>query len=276
MGLAIETILAAKQNITGGAFEDLTPGSGDSFTIRSFADGSRARLEELWGLDNTSAAQFSLKSPRMHDQVRGILLAVPSGAATGENPEEPHHLLPAYMTSPVYQSDQLSVQVNGTANDDTLFAYTIHYEDLPGSDAQFHSWGVVEPMIKNLVGILVQPTSGAAVYGTPVTLDSVDDRLKADTDYAILGAQCSLPTGLISIQGPDLANYRIGIPGTIDPAESGDFFIQADRKYGTPHIPVINANNKGSTTISAATSNTASARNVTLIMAELTSRLTRR
>src|SRR5262245_59784419 len=166
MGLAIETILAAKQNITGGAFESLTPGSGDSFTIRSFADGTKAYLEELLGLDNTSVAQFSLKSPRMHDQVRGILLAVPSGAATGANPEEPHFLLPSYLRSPVYQSDELTVQVNGTANDDVLFAYTIHYEDLPGSDAQFHSWDVIEPLIKNEVGILVTPTAAAAAYGT--------------------------------------------------------------------------------------------------------------
>jgi hypothetical protein len=276
MGLAIETILAAKHNITGTNFEDLTPGNGDSFTIRSFAGGSRATLEELWGLNAEHVAQFSLKSPRMHDQVRGILLAVPSGAETGENPEEPHSLLPAYMTSPVYQSDQLSVQVKGTANDDVLFAYTIHYEDLPGSDAQFHSWGVVEPMIKNLVGILVVPTQGQAAYGTPVTLDSTDDRLKADTDYAILGGQVDVPTGLISIQGPDLANYRIGFPGTTDPSLSGDFFVQADRKYGTPHIPVINANNKGSTTITAAAADTTSAVNVTLIMAELTQRITRR
>jgi hypothetical protein len=276
MGLAIETILAAKHNITGGAFEDLTPGSGDTFTIRSFADGSEAYLEELWGLDNTNPAQFSLKSPRMHDQVRGILLAVPSGAATGENPEEPHFLLPSYLRSPVYQSDTLTVQVNGTANDDCLFAYTIHYADLPGSDAQFHSWDVVRPLIRNLVGILVQPTAGASVYGAAVALDSVDDRLKADTDYAILGLQCSLPTGLISIQGPDLANYRVGVPGTIDPAQSGDWFVQMDKKYGQPHIPVINANNKGSTVVYAATADTASARNVTLIMAELSSRLTRR
>lgn len=276
MGLAIETILAAKHNITGTNFEDLTPGSGDSFQIRSFAEGTRARLEDLWGLDAEHVAQFSLKSPRMHDQVRGILLAVPSGAETGENPEEPHVLLPSYMTSPVYQSDQLSVQVKGTANDDVLFAYTIRYEDLPGSDAQYHSWGVIEPLIKNEVGILTTPTQGQAAYGTPVTLDSTDDRLKADTDYAIFGVQVDTPTGLISIAGPDLANYRIGVPGTTDPSLSGDWFIQADRKYGTPHIPVINANNKGSTLIYAAAADSTSSVNVTLIMAELSQRLTRR
>src|SRR5262249_36847119 len=160
-------------NITGGAFENLTPGSGDTFTVRSFADGSRAWLEELWGLGAEHTAQFSLKSPRMHDQGRGILLAVPSGAETGQDPEKPPHLVPAPLGSPVYQSDTLSLQVNGTANDDVLFAYTIHYEDLPGSDAQFHSWDVIEPLIRNEVGILVQPTQGQGAYGTAVALDSV-------------------------------------------------------------------------------------------------------
>lgn len=276
MGLALETILAAKRNITGGAFESLNPGSGDTFNIRAFVEGSEAHIEEIWGLDGEHAAQLSIKSPRMHDQTRGILLAVPDGAATGENPEEPHHLLPGYLRQQVYQSDALTVQVNGTANDDTLFAFLVRYDNLQGASSSLHSWTEVSPLIKNLVGILVQPTNGIGNYGTPVTINSVDDRLKADTDYAILGALTTISTGLISIESPDFSNYRIGMPGTLDPVSSGNWFVDLDRKYQTPHIPVFNANNKGNTLIYTADSNTGATPNITVVLAELTAKLTGR
>lgn len=276
MGLALEVILAAKRNITGGAFENLNPGTGDSFSIRAFVEGSDAFIEEIWGLDNDNAAQLSIKSPRMHDQVRGILLAVPSGAATGENPEEPHSLFPGYLKSPVYQSDQLSVQVNGTANDDVLFAYLIRYENLQGSNASLHSWVEVEPLVKNYVGILTQPTNGIANYGATVAINSVDNRLKADTDYAVLGAIPSVSTGLIALQSPDFSNYRVGLPGNIDPVSGGNYFVELDRKYMTPHIPVFNANNAGSTLVQTADSDTGATPNVTWILAELSAKLTGR
>lgn len=270
MGLAVEVILAGKTNITGGAFEDLVPGSGDTFNVRAFEDGSRAWIEEIWGVDRNTDAQLSIKSPRMHDQTRGIRLAVPT---TGE---EPQHLLPGYLRQEVFQSDTLSVQVNGTANDDVIFAFLVRYENLRGADASLYGWAQVEPMVKNLVGILVQPTNGATVYGTPVTIDSVDDRLKADTDYAIFGAITDDPTTLIAVQAPDFANYRLGIPGTIDPVDSGNWFVDLAQKYHVPYIPVFNANNKGNTLISTADAGAGASPNITLILGELSQRLTRR
>jgi len=275
MGVALETILAVKQNLTGGAFEDLTPGSGDTFNVRGFSAGSAAYIEEVWGLDTASPAQLSIKSPRMHDQTRGVLLAVPDGSTGFASPEEPSHLLPGALKTQVYETDTLAIQVNGTAADDFLAAFFIRYDNLPGADASLHMWGEISPLIKNLVGILVQPTNGNGDYGTPVTLDSVDDRLKGNTDYAILGAVTDTPTGLISISGPDFSNYRIGLPGKTDPEDTGDFFVAMAVKYQLPHIPVLNSQNKGNTLVTTADATTGASPNVTLIMAELSAHLTR-
>jgi hypothetical protein len=276
MGAALQVILAVKQNLTGGGFENLTPGDGDSFTVRAFEDGSRAFIEEIWGLDSASAAQLSIKSPRMHDQTRGILLAIPDGSAGFAPVEEPSHLLPGYLQQEVYQSDALSVQVSGTAADDVLAAFLVRYDNLRGADASLHAWGEVWPLVKNLVGVLVQPTNGNGDYGTPVAINSVDDRLKADTDYAILGAVTDVATGLIAISGPDFSNYRIGMPGKIDPEDGGSFFVDLSNKYQIPHIPVFNANNKGNTMVTTADATTGGSPNITILMAELSARLTRR
>src|SRR5438552_16245274 len=104
MGHVCETILAAKDGLSGGGFENLSPGSNDTFSIRAFQEGAKAHLEEIWGLDTAHVAQLSIKSPRMHDQVRGLLLAIPSGAETGRAAQEPSLLLGSYLTTEVYQT----------------------------------------------------------------------------------------------------------------------------------------------------------------------------
>lgn len=270
MGLVIETILAAKQNITGGAFEPLNPGDGDVFTVRDFMSGSSAYIEELWGLDDAHQAQLSIASPRMNDGQEGLRLAIPSGTTDGPV-EEPQEIFPGPGRLPIYRADTPKVQVLGTANDDVLMAYTCRYENLEGSDVPYRTWDQVGPLIEKTFGILVQPTNGIADYGTPVTLDSVDDRLEADKSYALLGATCSLATGLISIAGPDTGRYRIGLPGKVDPVSGADYFIRMAAKYQLPYIPVIKATNKGSTLIYTADSNTGATPNVTLVLAQLSS-----
>lgn len=268
MGLVLETILAHKTAITGGAFEALTPGTDDTFTIRDFQPGSRAYIEEIWGGDNASPAQFSLASPRMNDGQEGLRLALPDGSAVGPA-EEPQVLFPGPSILPVYGADTLRVRVNGTAADDVLFAFTVRYENLEGSDVKLHNWGEIMPRITKTFGILVAPTNGTGDYGTPVTLDSSDDRLEADRLYALLGATSSISVPLISISGPDTGRYRIGMPGKVDPMDGGDYFVRMSAKTGRPWIPVIKSNNKGSTLITTADIGTGATPNITLVLAQL-------
>lgn len=268
MGVVYETILASKRNITGGAFEALIPGVDDTFVIRDYVRGSRAYIEDIWGLDAEHVAQLSIASPRMNDGQFGLRLALPSGAISGPA-EEPELLFPGPGRLPVYNADTLKVQVDGTANDDVLFALSVYYENLEGSAVNLYTWAQIESQLEKTFGILVQPTNGICAYGTPVALNSVDDRLEADKKYALLGATCDTPTGLIAIQGPDTGRYRIGIPGKVAPVCTADWFAQLDAKYPGGRIPVIKANNAGSTLISTADANTGATPNVTLILGQI-------
>lgn len=268
MGLVVETILAAKQLATGTVFELLTPGDGDSFTVRDYAPGSRAYIEEAFGLDDTTAAQFSISSPRMNDGQEGLRLALPSGAAVGPA-EEPQVLFPGPGVLPIYRADTIKYQAAGANGDNCIFGITSRYENLEGSDVPLMTWAEVEPQIEKTFGILVQPTNGTLDWGTPVTLDSVDDRLEADKKYAWLGLTLDTPTCIVALSGPDTGRYKIGMPGKVDPVNGGDYFARMSEKYRRPSIPIIKSNNKGSTLIYSADASAGATPNVTLVLAQL-------
>jgi hypothetical protein len=98
---------------------------------------------------------------------------------------------------------------------------------------------------------------------------STNDTLKANTDYALLGASSTLPATLISVVGPDTANYRVGCPLHWDIGKSSSYFVDQTVKYGRPGIPVINANNKGNTLVTACDAATNVATAAILFFAEL-------
>lgn len=268
MGLVIETILAAKSNLTGGGFEPLTPGTDDVFTVRDFQQGSKAWLEDIWGLDTASKAQFSIASARMNDGQEGLRIALPDGSAVGPA-EEPQVLFPGPSRLPVYRADTLKVQVSGTAADDAVFAYTIRYENLEDSDVHYQSWEQIEAQIEKTFGILVTPTAGTCDYGSPVTLSSSDDRLESDKRYALLGGLTDEPCALIAIQGPGTGRYRIGLPGKVDPTVGADWFVDRSKRYGQPCIPIIKSNDRATTLISAVQAAAGGTPNITLNLAQL-------
>lgn len=269
MGVVAETLLFGKQNLTGGAFEVLTPQGNDTNVIRDYEPGSRAYITEIWGIDDDNVAQFSIASPRMNDNTFGLRLVCPHDAAATTAVEEPQLLYPGPGIVPVYNADTLRVRVDGTAADDALLAFTVYYENLAASSVPFQSWAQVKPQITKTFGILVTPTNGNGTYGTPVALNSTDDRLEADKSYALLGCTVDTPTTLISVEGPDTGRYNVGMPGKVDPVVSTDWFPMISEKYGLPLIPIIKALNAGSTLISTADAITGATVNVTLILAQL-------
>lgn len=268
MGLAFEVVTGGKTAITGGAFEALTPASGNTFSIRNFEGPQGAQIEEVWIVNNASKGRLSIKSPRMHDQTRGLLVANAAPQAAALN-EEPSLALPGFATIPLYASDVLAVEYIGSASDDVVASFLVAYNDLQGADGRFVTWEAILSRIRSFVGILVTPTAGTITYGTAVALDSSDNRLKANTDYALLGADVDLACCTVGITGPDTSNYRVGMPGKVVPQGGGDWFVNLSRKYNKPHIPVINSNNKGNTLIDVVQADDAAAVNVTLILAEL-------
>lgn len=270
MPRAVQVINAFKQNLTGGAFEALAAGTGDSLSIANYREGSRASIDEIWAGDSAHAAQFSIRSPRLHDFVRGIRLGAQFNPTLSGADGDPQIIFPQYARQQVYKSDTLTVEVNATAADNVNLFYLVSYDDLPGSSARFANWQEILPSIRNYVGIFVNAVSGAAGdWGTSRALNADDDRLKADTDYALLGVTSTLPVGCISIVGPDTGNYRVGVPGSWAEHTVAGWFVDLSLKYGEAYIPIINANNRANTLIQLADAGGAITAQPHLIFAEL-------
>jgi hypothetical protein len=106
-------------------------------------------------------------------------------------------------------------------------------------------------------------------YGTAVALNATDDRLKADTYYAVLGVTSQLQASLVTIAGPDTSNFRIGLPIVLQQNLSAGWFVDMSLRYNIPAIPVINSNNRGNTLLQAAAASGAVATALTIILAEL-------
>lgn len=276
MGLAIETIIGYNGSLTGSTtFDALTAGNGNTFTVRNYADGAQADLEDIWAANSAHPYQISIKSPRMHDQVKGILVAGTPLSADASANFNPQSLIPGPMVQRLYSTDVLQVTANGSSSDVQNAAFNIRYTDLPGVNARFHSWDQLRGMIVNEVGILCQPTASATAgdWGAGVVLNAIDNRLHADTDYCWLGYQTSLPVTAVSMQGIDFGNLRVGGPGAYDISETGDFFVQQDLAYGVPHIPVFNSNNQGGILVAISKLATSGTPNVTLRFGQLSQKL---
>ena len=278
MGAALETLPVYVTSLTGSTtFNTVTYNTGQSGTVRSYEAGSAAYLEDVWASALAHPFQLSIKSPRMADQTKGLLLAGSSvNAAASADIFNPQTLMPGFLTQRVYSTDILTVSANGTASDVFVGTLNVRYENLGGVTARLATWGQIYPNIRNMVGILTQPTASgtAGVLGTGVALNSVDDRLWADTDYALCGITSSVPLTSICVTGVDVGNLQVGCPGFWNQADGADFFVRASLSYQTPHIPVFNSNNKGGIFISTADVAGATAANVTLIFAQLNSKFT--
>lgn len=267
MPQALQIINLFKQSLTGGAFEALAPGTGDSLTFQNVPQDSVSTFAEVWAVDDAHACELSFYASRWHDQQFGIRMEVPSGAAFAPV-NQPVNVLGGGAIQPIFPSDVLVPRVNGTASDNVNATALIYYENLPGIDARLMSWATFRTAYKNLVGINVSLTPGAGNYGNTVALNASDNRLHANTDYAVMGFTCKTPCALVALSGVDTGNQRVGGPVLGDPSHDEELFLDLAKKYDAALIPVINSNNAGAVNLQAANvNNTAIA--VDVMLAEL-------
>jgi hypothetical protein len=245
---ALQTLTFSKVSITGGAFEALSPIGTDSATFFNVPQGSGAYLAEIWATDNLHACEVSITASRFHDQTFGIRASVTSGATTAPI-NRAVCVSPIGVDQPIFPSDILSVQTNGTASDDVIVTITVYYPDLPGIHARLCTQDYVKQHTKNLVGINTNLTPGDGVAGTAVALNAADNRLHANTDYALLGYTCSLAFGSLTVAGVDTGNLKVGGPVLGLPEHDAMMYYDLAGAYNQPLIPVINSNNAGATTL---------------------------
>jgi hypothetical protein len=276
----LTSIGAFKQNITGGAFEALAAATADSLTVIAFPDNNNAWVEEVFAGNSANKMEVAVFSPRFGDNQFGLRLQSMFNPTLSGADGDPQLLLPRELDIPVYSTDLLNVQVNGTATNNVDVVLQLYYENIQGAGQRLATWDQVESLIgqanmtqSRVLGIEVTVTPGATGnYGTAVALNANDDRLQADFDYALLGYTTDQPVTSIGIKGPDTGFYRIPMPGFWDSRVTADWFIQQAKWRGTPHIPIINANNKATTFLDGLSAGNAGATKVSLILAQLSSR----
>lgn len=270
MPLGLELVLGFNGDLTSSVFEPLTPGNNQTFNIRNFTSG-KAYLEEVWGEDNTSAYTLSIKSPKMHDNVYGILMQgspLDYAAAVSLNPQT---LLPGDLVQEVYATDNLSVTVEGTTSDKFAASFLIRYEDISGIAARLYMPSIIMGAAANLVGVRVEAeTSGTAgQWGTSALFNSGLYKLKANTDYAVLGFTCSQPVVAVGLTGTDFGNLTLGGPGFFDQRWGGTYFVDLSERYGTAHVPVFNSNNAENINVAVADVATSTEVNVSFLCVQL-------
>ncbi|MCI0439353.1 MAG: hypothetical protein L0177_09510 [Chloroflexi bacterium] len=218
--------------------------SGDSLTVRD----SRAPvyLVAAWA-DFQVDGFIRFTSPLMHDAVVGMQLAIEAG----NNP-------PLYRSpfQQLFPQDSIVAFGAGSAvaGDIETASMLWLYHDLPGVDGYF-----IEPLellkrgeeIYSFTNTIATGIAGG--YSGSELINAEQDQLKANTDYAIIGANVAGAAACtIRWLGVDWGNLGVGMPGVTG---SGQFmsrwFWQLSQILGMPAIPVFNSSNKSNTFISA-------------------------
>ena len=275
MPRAVVLTTASKAGTTGGTFADsLTANSGDSLSVANYGNGG-ARITEMWGIDSDSVAEVQLIYTRpesTHDQSHGARFNIPALTPGGAAVVAAHNLLPGYVAINVFKSDTATIQVSSTAADDVLVSYNILYDDLPGANAQLIDPSTVFGMQKSIVSVACNAVASATpgAYGATRALNADDDRLHANTYYAILGFSVQTQVTTISVKGPGTGGQRMGCPAGALDLRSDTWFVDQSVKWNLPLIPWINSNDKGNYLLEVADGEASTSPKIDILMVELT------
>jgi hypothetical protein len=260
MGVAAEVIAGFATN-PGAAFTALTPAPTNSFAIRATNSG-RVLLDEQWAKGAT-AGVFRIRSPKMHDFTTGLGFPYVANA--------PRTFLERVPPQPLFQVDTLTCEITGGAAETDVGCFMVWYEDVSGVAAQLATWDEIQGRVKNILTNQVNIAGAAALgnWSAGTALNATEDKLHADSIYALLGWESTNGVAAVAVQGADTGNLRIGGPSPAEPIETRDWFIRASQETGRPYIPLIKANNKGSTLVFQLDNAAGATNNTCLTLAEL-------
>lgn len=264
MGLAIDTVALDVHNAatTAVTLTAATAATGDSLQVRSFKDNGYAWLENVYLQGASAPRRVRLTSPRLHDNVTGV-----SWQAL-ENPTE--FLLPSEVQQPLYSADTLVAQMDAAASSDTVAALFNYYSDAPGLQADLRSWASIKGRILGVKPVEVDCTSAATIgQWSDTVITTTENQLKANYEYAVLGFIGSAAFCAVGIKGPCTSNLRICAPGASPSLKLTEYFKYMEDITGRPHIPVMQANDRGATFISVLANTASAADNVFAILAWL-------
>lgn len=260
MPLAAEVVAGFATN-PGAVFTGLTPAPTNTFAVRATNSGV-VYLDQQWAKGGT-AGVFRIRSPKMHDFVSGIGFPYQINAPRAFQERVPPQVL--------FQVDTLTCEITGGAAETDVGAFLVWYQDVSGLAAQLATWDEISGRIKNIITNQVNVSAPAALgnWSAGTAINATEDKLHADSLYALLGWESTVGVAAIAVQGADTGNLRIGGPSPVEPLETRDWFVRQSIIKNRPYIPIIKANNKG-TTLVFQVDNLAGVANLTfLTMAEL-------
>lgn len=241
---AIDTI-ASFQTTVGSTLAAGVFATGDSGVVRNFPGTAHCRIIEAMYDDVTTALQWRVRSPLLHDNVQGISFDPGSTAIS--------NLLSNYVAQYVQPQDTLTFEfTTAAATGKALGALLLYYDQLPGASARLYGLGDIAPIIKNIKPVRVTVGSGANTAGQwfDTVITATENLLHANTDYAVLGISFNQPVAAVAIKGIDTGNLRCSVPGGINNPFGPDYFLRSASELGLPLIPVINSANAGATFVS--------------------------
>lgn len=261
---AIDTI-AAYQGTVNSTLAAGVMATGDSASVRALGPGGTARLIAAFYDDVTTPLAARVRSPLLHDPVRGIQFN-PGAAA-------PALLYPSPIPQPLKAQDQLTFELStAAATGKALLATSIYYQGSGTLPARLFSPGDIYPLIENVKPVLVSVGSGANTAGQwyDLAINTTEDLLHANTDYAVLGITLDVAVAALGVKGIDTGNLRVCCPGGTNNPYGASYFAQLSMWTQLPCIPVVNSANKAATFLSLISSAaTGAASSATIYLAEL-------
>jgi len=218
--------------------------AGDSAQVRSTGNIIGGILLGLW--TNAQAVGFTqVLFPYGHDMSRNIRYR--------NTANSPVNAIPSWASQPMKSQDLITVTQGGSAvagDVETIHAL-LGYPDLDGGSDKYINVEELQSRCEELVTIEDTITATAAsAYSGARALNAVTTTLKANRNYAVLGALIGGNGGALSIRGQDTGNLRAAMPANqLSQPETRDWFIRLSEKSGLPCIPVINAANQANTFI---------------------------
>jgi hypothetical protein len=266
-GSALEVISGSVTG-AGAVFTAWTVNAGNSLAIRSAPLDKKVWLLEKWAFNDTAAGVLRIRSPRLHDNVQGIRTRI-----TNNDTEPLMSGLASYgwRQRLIPQDILIAEQTGSAANIDTGHLL-VYYEELPGIQARLIDNAALMAAGVNRIGqeVSITTTATSAAYTGQVAINVTNDNFKANTDYALLGAMVDTRVGTVRIQGADVGNLGIGIPG--EPTQRhlmSNYFQRLSDIYNVPLIPVFNSANKAAILVDATGHTAAVTSVVTFYMVEL-------
>lgn len=243
MGQAMEILVGTNVAAASKALEEVTMLPGTSNTLRAAAEDSKLSLISAWGHTETIGA-IQIRSPLMHDNVMGY--TAPFKALV------PYPTWPEGVIQPLFSHDVLTLSVaSEIIADDGAIALVVHYEDLPGADAQLITGDEVRARTQQVLTIENDLDFGViSTWQGEEALNAQNDLLKSGRKYALLGCTTNVDCTCIRWRSSDWANLGVGVPCPDEtPGYSSHWFLHMSDRTGIPLIPVLDADNIGAVLI---------------------------